>query len=244
MTFPDTIVLAGGLGTRIRSELEGRPKVLAPVAGQPFADHLLKQLSKAGSHHVIFATGHGADQVAAYLDDAKTRLPGSMRLDAAVEASPLGTGGAVRNALDHAAGSPIMVMNGDSYVDCPLDGLFAFHKARHANATMLLVEVLDAKRYGTVQTDSNSNVISFTEKSENLGKTAWINAGIYIFERRVLEHLQKDTVISLEHDLLPSLCGFKLYGYKQNARFIDIGTPESFAESDAFFGRLDVGEQP
>ena len=243
MVFPDTIVLAGGLGTRIRTVLEGRPKVLAPVAGRPFADQLLTQLSESGCPHVTFATGVGAEQVATYLDDAKSSMQNSTRLDAAVETSPLGTGGAVRNALDHTVGSPVMVMNGDSYVDCPLDGLYAFHVERGATATMLLVEVPDAGRYGTVQTDSNENVLSFAEKSGNSGETAWINAGVYIFERHVLEQLSERTVISLEYDILPSLCGFGLYGYRQNAQFIDIGTPESLAKADAFFGCLDVGAQ-
>lgn len=243
MAAPDTIILAGGLGTRIRTELSGRPKVLAPVAGRPFADQLLAQLSKAGCPHVIFATGHGADQVTTYIEDASSRPHGAIRLDAAVEASPLGTGGAVRNALDMSSGSPVMVMNGDSYVDCPLDGLFAFHQAHGATATMLLVEVGDAGRYGTVQTDSRENILSFAEKSGNSGETAWINAGVYIFERHVLEQLPEHAVISLEYDILPTLCGFGLYGYRQHTRFIDIGTPESFAEADAFFERLDVGDQ-
>lgn len=243
MAFPDTIVLAGGLGTRIRAVLEGRPKVLAPVAGRPFADQLLAQLSDAGCRHVTFATGIGAAQVATYLDEASSRTRNSPRLDAAVETSPLGTGGAVRNALDHTAGSPVMVMNGDSYVDCPLEGLYAFHVEQGAAATMLLVEVADAGRYGTVQVDSNENVLSFAEKSGNSGETAWINAGVYIFERHLLAQLAEHTVISLEYDVLPSLCGFGLYGYQQYARFIDIGTPESFAEADSFFGRADVGDQ-
>ena len=241
MTFPDTIVLAGGLGTRIRDVLDGRPKVLAPVAGRPFADHLVAQLAQAGCLHVTFASGIGADQVANFLNDTQSHAGDSMRLDAAVEASPLGTGGAVRNALDHTMGSPIMVMNGDSYVDCPLDDFFAFHKARGATASMLLVEVEDAGRYGTVQTDSNDNVVVFSEKSGNSGETAWINAGVYMFERHVLEQLADRTVISLEYDVLPLLCGFGLYGYRQNAQFIDIGTPESYAVADAFFGCLNLG---
>ncbi len=237
MAFPDTIVLAGGLGTRIRSVLGDLPKVLAPVAGRPFLDHLLVQLAGAGCRHVTFATGHGADRVEAHLETLREQFP-NVGLSISHETTALGTGGAIRNALGTTASEDLAVMNGDSYVDADLAALAALHTRKEAQATMTLVHVNDAGRYGTVRIDPEGRVISFAEKSGNSGESATINAGAYIFRRSVFEQLHENTNISLEYDVLPKLCGFGLYGCVQDAPFIDIGTPDTLAAADLFIGRL------
>ena len=170
------------------------------------------------------------------------RMPHTMRLHFVAETSPLGTGDAIRNTLNQTQGSPIMVMNGNSYVDCPLEGLYQFHSERGAAASMLLVEVTDAGRYGTVQTNLAGEVSSFAEKSENSDETSWINAGIYVFDRHILEQIPENSTVSLEYDILPPLCDFGLYGYRQHARFIDIGTPKTLVEADEFFASVQLGD--
>ncbi len=224
-------VLAGGRGTRLRPVVGDRQKVIANVGGRPFLTRLLDQLARASAREVVLLTGHGAARVS----DALGGEYGGMRLTYSAEPGPLGTGGAVRRALPLLAAPTVLLMNGDSYCDVDLDAFRRFHRRRGAGVSLVLAGVPDASRYGRVETDSGGRVVRFEEKRRDAG-AGWVNAGVYLIERAMLEEAPPDVPLSLERDLMPAwaddgrACGFRCRG-----RFLDIGTPESYAASEDFF---------
>jgi len=230
---PPALILAGGLGTRLRGVVADRPKVLAPVAGQPFLRYLLDQLQATGVQDVILCCGYRADQI-------KTAFGarfGSLSLTYSCEMEPLGTGGAVRLALAHVQTESLLVLNGDSYVDCPLVDFMSWHRERLFAGSLLLTRVADAARFGTVTVDDKGAILSFKEK-RGVPQPAWINAGVYLLSRQLVEQLPQNRPISLENEAIGRWLTAGLGGYQREAAFIDIGTPETLAQADEFFQRL------
>ncbi len=223
-------ILAGGLGTRLRASIGERSKVIAEVNGRPFLAHLLDQIARFGFRDVVLCVGWQADAVEAALGARH----GPLRLRYSREAAPLGTGGALRLALPLLDGPAAMVMNGDSYCDADFAAAWAWHRERRAAATLVLVEMADSSRYGRVEIDGNDAICRFMEKQE--GSTAgWINAGIYLLERARIESIAADRALSFERDVLPGWVGAGLLGYRTQADFIDIGTPQSYSAASRFF---------
>ncbi len=227
-------ILAGGLGTRLRSRIADRPKVLAPVHGRPYLTYLLHQLADAGVRSVVLLTGYLADQIRSAFGDSYAGL----RLMYSLESSPLGTAGALRQALPHLLSPTILLLNGDSYCEAPLADFQNFHSRRAADISLVLTRLEDCSRYGRVQLASDSRVLCFEEKTQ-AGGPGWINAGIYLIQRELVEEIPPGRPTSLERDLFPgwvarkSFCGFPCTG-----QFLDIGTPESYAQSETFFAPL------
>jgi len=221
----NTIVLAGGLGTRIRPALPGLPKVLAPVAGRPFLEYLLIHLQRQGFHDVTLAVGHMADHVEAQFGTGK-RL--GLHLHYSREHESLGTGGALRLALAVTDSNDLLVLNGDSYFGIDLAALLSFHRERRAAATLALARVSDSARYGSVSIGPTREVLAFHEKGEVGGGV--INAGIYVFRRSVVDAIMPRRVVSLERDAFPRLVGRGLYGIILDGHFVDIGTLEAYKE--------------
>jgi NDP-sugar pyrophosphorylase family protein len=157
-----------------------------------------------------------------------------MRLVYSQESSPLGTAGALRLALPLLESDTVLVMNGDSFCETDLSAFWTWHCERDADVTLRLAEVADTKRYGRVQVDANGRVLGFDEKSDARGP-GWINAGIYLLKRCLLETIQLNKVISLEREIFPVWIGMRLYGYRDEGRFLDIGTPESYLIAERFF---------
>jgi NDP-sugar pyrophosphorylase family protein len=151
------------------------------------------------------------------------------------ESAPLGTGGALRQALPLLEGERAMVMNGDSACDADLAAAWAWHAAARSEATLLLAEVPDTERYGRVDVDASGAVCRFVEKLEGAGP-GWINAGIYLLARARIAGLPDRSPLSLERDVFPGWVGRGLHGYRARGRFLDIGTPRSYAGALAFFG--------
>jgi D-glycero-alpha-D-manno-heptose 1-phosphate guanylyltransferase len=227
------MVLAGGLGTRLRSVVADRPKVLAEIAGRPFLTFILDQLAEAGCREVVLCTGYQADQVERafgnrYLD---------MRLAYSRENAQLGTGGALRLALPLIQAEECLVMNGDSYCAASLAELATWHETQAAVASLLLTRVPDTSRYGRVETSPAGEVRAFREKANTVGE-GLINAGVYVLRSALLESIPANEQVSLERDVFPRLIGAGLYGRSVAAPFIDIGVPDSYAAADAFFGAL------
>lgn len=226
-------VLAGGLGTRLRAAVADRPKVLANVSGRPFVAYLLDQLADAGVRRVVLCTCYRADQVKAALGLAYRDL----QLIYSEEGSPLGTGGALRLALPALTTKCTLVMNGDSFCETDLGQLKAWHDEHQAAGTILLARVADTSRFGSVEMNEQSRVTAFREKSGG-GGPGWINAGIYLLRRELLEGIPSGRSVSLERDVFPSWIGRGLYGFRSpEGRFLDIGTPESYAEAEHFLAR-------
>ncbi len=224
------VILAGGLGTRLRPVVADRPKVLAPVLGRPFLAYLLDQVATAGLRDVVLCTGYLGEEVRIAFGDAH----GHVRLAYSRESSPLGTAGALRAALPLVSTDTMLVLNGDSYCEADFRALEAFHRASGAVATIGLVQVADTRRYGRVQTDAAGRVLGFEEKGTAAGP-GWINAGLYLLERRLVQSIPAKGPVSLEREVFPAWIGRGLHGHRSEGRFIDIGTPESYAAAEAFF---------
>ena len=227
---PPALILVGGLGTRLRESLPRLPKVLAPVNGRPFLRYLLDQLEHAGVREVILCTGYRADQLQAEFE----RSPTTLTLKFSHEPHPLGTGGAVRQALDLIDADTFLILNGDTYLDAPLQPFLDWHRAQGFLGSLLLTHVADTARFGTVYTDTAGRIQAFREK-EGQAVPGWINAGIYLLSRRLLEPLVSGQPYSLEKDLFPLWLKEGLGGYPVRASFLDIGTPETLLQASAFF---------
>lgn len=226
------LILAGGLGTRLRSVVPDRPKVLADVNGQPFAIILLEKLYTEGIRDVVFCTGFLADMVRNTLGTSYKR----MSLRYSEETSPLGTGGALREACDMMNSDPVLVVNGDSYVDFALTPFIKVFEEKECNAAMVLVGVQDTQRYGKTEIGNDGNIVSFKEKNGSSGP-GWINAGVYLLQTDIIASIPPGCFVSLENDLFQQLLDTRFYGFTCNARFIDIGTKESYHSSGKFFRR-------
>jgi NDP-sugar pyrophosphorylase family protein len=223
-------ILVGGLGTRLQARVQDRPKVLANVNGRPFLAYLLDQLSSAGICQTVLCTGHLASMV----EDTFGPSHGGMRLAYSHEKAPLGTAGALRLALPQLYSDPVLVLNGDSFCDADLGGFLGFYRSRGANATVLLTEVPDTGRFGRVALNEEEQIIRFEEKGSAAG-AGWINAGIYLLSQRLLLDIPTSRAVSLEREVFPAWVGRGLYGWRGGGRFIDIGTPDSYAEAARFF---------
>ncbi len=221
----DIVVLAGGLGTRLRSVVHDRPKILAPVGDRPFLDHLLAFLHEQGARRIILALGVMAEQVEAHLE--RSPLDG-LDIVTSIEPEPLGTGGALVNTSRLLRSDPFLVMNGDTFVGADLRAFVMTATALPNEAALLAVRVEDASRYGRLVLDRDDRIRHFEEKGEASGE-AWINGGIYLFQRHLLDRLKTRQKCSLERDLLEALEPGTIMAVRSDAEFVDIGTPESLA---------------
>ncbi|MGE5217846.1 MAG: HAD-IIIA family hydrolase [Chloroflexota bacterium] len=223
-------MLAGGLGTRLRSKVADRPKALAEVRSRPFLAYLLDQLVAAGCRTAVLCTGYLGEQISRTFGESY----GSLHLIYSREQAPLGTGGALRLALPSIASDPALVMNGDSYCDLDIHAFWKWHNRRHVAASIALARVGQSGRYGRVKVDADARVTEFVEKQKGAGP-GWINAGVYLLSQKVIRSIAEATITSLEKDVFPSWTGHGLSGYMSLGRFIDIGTPEDFAAAENFF---------
>ncbi|MEE8557300.1 MAG: nucleotidyltransferase family protein [Myxococcota bacterium] len=221
----DAWVLCGGEGLRLRSTIRDVPKVLAPVAGRPFLEIVLDGLRSQGVDRYVLCAGYRADAIRAALPRLRTRGQVSI----SVEARPLGTGGALRRALDQGKSDPLLALNGDSICRVDLREMLRTHRECGARATLALAPTIESQDYGAVQIDADGRVERFAEK-QTLGP-GLASAGIYLIERALLEALPPEP-FSLETDLFPMLAAERgLYAHVCDAPFVDIGTPERYAEA-------------
>jgi len=222
----DVLVLAGGLGTRIRPVLGDTPKLLAPIRDRPFLLYLLRWLACFGARRVVLALGHAAAAVQDYLRD----VPDSpLELITVVEPRPLGTAGAVRFARAQLRSDPVLVMNGDSFVDADLCQFLAFHRNAGATGTVLCARVEHAGRYGRIAIDENARIGGFVEKDAALQGPATVNAGVYLLSGALLDAIIAMPGPSLERDVFECLPAGSLAAFGGPFGFIDIGTPETLA---------------
>jgi D-glycero-alpha-D-manno-heptose 1-phosphate guanylyltransferase len=221
--FPvKVIILAGGFGTRLQSVVKDLPKPMALVNGQPFLELLIRKLKGYGITDIVLSVGYMRDLICDYFGNGTVL---GVTINYSAETSPLGTGGAIRTAMERFPAERYLVMNGDSLFDYDLDELLTFHQARHALLTIALAEVADKSRYGAVELDANGKITCFAEKGA--AGDGLINAGVYLLEQQVREMFPAE-VCSFEQDLLRPMVGDRLYGLPQQGFFIDIGLPEDY----------------
>jgi len=230
-------ILAGGLGTRLRTAISDRPKVLAPVKGRPFITYLLDYLYALSVRHVVLLTGYLGEMV----KDALGLRWKDMEISYSKEELPLDTGGAIRKALPFLGNSPVLVLNGDSFCPIDIDPFLSMHTKVNSSATILLTYVQDISRYGRVRLHSDGSIVDFLEKSPN-PISGWINAGVYFLNKNIINEINPNKKVSLERDVFPRLVGKGLHGYKCPAPFIDIGLPETYHQAEGFIADLKSGE--
>lgn len=224
------IILAGGLGTRLRSVVSDRPKVLAEINGLPFLAYLLSDLQLSGVKQVIIAIGYMGFMIREYFG---SRF-GNMNILYSEEKYPLGTGGALSLAAKGISTENVLVLNGDSYFGLSYRDFYKAHKEKKSNFTIALTKVENVGRYGRVIFDENGKVTGFEEKSKR-NSPGYINAGVYLTTRNFLLSIPAAKSISLEREVLPELIGNEFFTYKAEGFFIDIGTPESYAQASRIF---------
>ena len=221
LAMVDTVILCGGLGTRLQSVVGDRPKALAPVQGRPFIDLLLDEMIGQGLRRFILCVGHMQEQITGHL---------AQRHDAvfqfSIEARPLGTGGAIRNALPLVTSDPFMVQNGDSMCRVDLAGMLRFHRQNGAALTLAAAPKGERSDAGTLQIASNGQLLAFQEKA-GLGDS--INAGIYLMTRGSTSNWPRVYPFSLERDVIPNLIGRQpCFTFKTQGEVHDIGTPDRY----------------
>jgi len=230
------VVLAGGLGTRLRDTIADKQKVIADVSGRPFLEYVLDQVAENGFTRTTLCIGYMAHQVEEHFGAQYNGL----ELTYSREHALLGTAGALRFALPQLKSKTILVLNGDSFCQTDLKKFLAFHEHRQAKASVLLTRMEDTKRYGRVNIDESDRLTSFEEKGVQ-HCAGWINAGIYLLNAELIKVLPLGRNISLERDVFPDWVGKNFFGYCQpNTTFIDIGTANSYREAQRLFSGDDA----
>jgi mannose-1-phosphate guanylyltransferase len=226
----EAVIVAGGFGTRLLPLTANRPKHLLEVGGAPFLEHQISRLAAAGVGHVVVATSYRAELFEPVLGDGSRW---GVRVDYVQEAEPLGTAGAIRNvagALGEDPEGAVVVLNGDVLsghdLGAQLRDFGTPRDGRPVDVSLHLVEVEDARAFGCVPTDGSGRVTAFTEKSEH-PVTNQVNAGCYVFRRRVVDAIPEGRVVSVERETFPGLVreGALVVGYVENAYWRDVGTP-------------------
>jgi len=221
----DALILAGGLGTRLKPAVDDRAKSVAQVRGRPFLAFVLRHLETlAELRRVILCVGHRADSIESVIGSQFGRL----EIAYSREEQPLGTGGALRHALAaNVVTPPALALNGDTYFPLRLESLMTFHRDAAPGATIALARVANSGRYGAVRTEGD-RVIAFEEKSA--AREGWINGGIYVLGAPAIAAIEQGPAsFSMEREVLPALVREgRVAAFRSRARFIDIGIPADY----------------
>jgi len=221
------VILVGGEATRLRPLTLDTPKAMVPVLNTPFLEHVIGYLSQHQIRDIILAQGRLTPPIESYFGDGRRF---GVRLSYAVENSPLGTAGAVKNTEKY-LDETFLVLNGDIFTDRDITTMLAFHREKKAKITIALTPVDDPTSYGLIETGAGGRVRCFVEKpGRDEITTNTINAGIYIIEPEVLAHIPPRVSFSFERELFPQLLerGEPIYATPSSAYWIDIGTPDKY----------------
>ncbi len=227
MEFPDIIILAGGLGTRLKDEIPDLPKPMAPVNGRPFLEYLLNYIDSFGFRKVILSTGYLGNVI---MDHFRERYKG-LQLEYSVEDKPLGTGGAIKLAVEKVKTHYFIVMNGDTFFNINLQRFFQINIENLAKMSIALREVDNASRYGQIDMNNQGIITGFHEKSDN-DKPGLINGGTYILNTKYFRKFDLPAVFSFEKDWLQKYAFTEEFrGQIFNDYFLDIGIPEDYKKA-------------
>ncbi len=219
----EAIILAGGQGTRLQSILHNLPKPMADVHGRPFLAYLLEYLAVQHVSRVILSVGYQNQIISDYFKNSYNGIS----IEYAVESEPLGTGGALLNALPLVTTENVFVLNGDTYFPISLDNFLLFHHTQKGLLSIALKAVDDVSRYGCIICDSQGCITKIEEKGR--GGPGTINAGIYLLSVPLIKLLDLPAKFSLEKDVMENMYNKKvLFGKPYDAYFIDIGIPDDY----------------
>lgn len=226
------IILAGGLGTRLKSVVANKPKALSPVAGKPFLFYVIEYLKNEGVTEFIFSLGYLSEQIIDFLQQNYPQLAYKYY----IEESPLGTGGGIKKAITLTTAEDVLIVNADTYFDVNLEVMYQLHKHSNAQCTIALKKMVDFDRYGAVEINAANTIVHFKEK--NFVKEGLINGGFiflntpYFIEKTA--HLPE--IFSFEKEFLEvHLHTMVVKGFTSEGYFIDIGIPEDYQKAEIAF---------
>lgn len=228
----EAVILAGGLGTRLREVVADVPKPMAPVNGKPFLHYVLTWLENSGISRAVISAGYKSEAIAGYFGNTF----GKLNIVYAIEEKPLGTGGALRFALRHIDSDDLLILNGDTYFPVEIDDLYFSHEDLSSSFTIALKRMKNFSRYGSVECDDQT-IIRFNEKK--FCEDGFINGGVYLAGRRYLEENLPAGVSSLEKDFLEAEAAkgiLKCMVFSSN--FIDIGIPEDYRRAHSLLKNI------
>ena len=233
----EAIILVGGRGTRLRPLTVHTPKPMVPAAGVPFLTHQLARARAAGVRHIVLATSYLAEVFEPYFGDGSSL---GLHVEYVTEKEPLGTGGAIRNVahrLESGPDDPVLIFNSDILTGLDIEALVDSHRTAGADVSLHLTRVEDPRAFGLVPTDDSGRVLAFLEKPQTPEEivTDQINAGAYVFQRRVIDSIPAGRPVSVERETFPGLLaeGAHLQGMVDSTYWLDLGTPQAFVQGSA-----------
>lgn len=219
----EAIVLAGGLGTRLREVVKDVPKPMADINGKPFLEYVLRFLDKQGLEKVVLSVGYRYEFIIEYFGDRFANI----KLDYLIEDEPLGTGGAIKKAIRLIDEDEVFIFNGDTFFKIDLFKFYEFHLRKKSRLSIALKMMNKTDRYGIVKIDKNNRITAFLEKNEK--QDGLINGGIYLMNKEFFLSFNLPDKFSFERDFLERYYkDYELYGFPSESYFIDIGVPEDY----------------
>lgn len=233
------ILLAGGLGTRLRSVVPDLPKPLAPVAGKPFITYLLDNLIQQGVKEIVLSVGYKHEAFSEQLGSTYRGIP----LNYSIESSPMGTGGAIKQAMAITNTKSAMVLNGDTFLDIDYGAFYSAFRQSGSLVGMCIRHVEDTMRYGRCEIEDGV-VLGFGEKG--FGGSGYINAGIYLIDRNIFcAFPSPNGAFSFEAEfLVPFAQGLRPMAFDCDGYFVDIGIPEDYNKANVQFATLPCFKEP
>jgi D-glycero-alpha-D-manno-heptose 1-phosphate guanylyltransferase len=230
----EAIILAGGLGTRLRETISEGPKSMAPVNGRPFLEYQLDYLDRWGIRRVVLSVGYQKEKIISHFGNEYK----SIEIEYAVEEDPLGTGGAIINALQQIQGFATFIFNGDTYFDVNLQRLDDFRRIKETDICLAMRFEIEPARFGVIEFDNNNRITRFLEKTEGV-EEGYINGGVYVVRKDYLLRFGLPEKFSFEKDFLQKYCQTEeIYGMRCFSYFRDIGVPEDYQKANDEFKRL------
>ncbi len=230
----EAIILAGGLGTRLKDVVKDVPKSMAPINGRPFLEYLLNYMKHAGIEHVVLSVGYKHEIITRHFGNCFNDLT----IEYSIEDQPLGTGGGIKKALKKIRGFKTFVFNGDTFFDVNLFRCADYIRIKEASVCIALKNIENTSRYGSVNMDENSRIKGFYEKGEKSGP-GFINGGVYMFNKNYLDKFSLPDKFSIEKDFFEKYYESEaFFGMKCQGYFLDIGIPEDYEQAQTTFKEL------
>ena len=226
------IILAGGMGTRLKTIISDLPKPMAPIMNVPFLTYQLNYLKYFGIKKVIFSVGYLSEKIIAHYNQSFENI----NIEYSIEKNPLGTGGGIRMAMSNLNEDLVLILNGDSFFDLNLEQFYNLHHEQKSDFSLALRYVNNSERYGNIEFNSSNQITSFIEKNQ-LNQSGYINAGVYILSKKLyLQNTKPDINFSIEKDFFEKqLNQLIIKGFEFKDYFIDIGIPEDYLKAQDDF---------
>lgn len=230
----DAVILCGGQGKRLGAITKDMPKPMVMIGKRPFLEILIEYVSSFGFRRFVLCVGHKKEAVKGYFRNRNSGM--AIVYVEELEGKLLGTAGAIKNAEEIIDSETFLVMNGDSFASIDLARFLEFHYRRGGIVSIALTKAAPRGDAGSIRLNEKNEIVEFSEKESIKGRS-YMNAGVYLFDKKVFSYIAPGIRFSLEYDLFPSLITKGIYGYATEADVIDIGTTERLEKAKVFFSR-------